>query len=67
MLQGNQTLAHVQSLLHVWCDVSPRPSVDGKAQENKTNQDYRPKSANGRPKEKNVESRQDKETIYEAP
>jgi hypothetical protein len=47
--------------------VSPRPSVDGKAQENETNQEGRPKSADGRPEKENVESRQDKGMDYEAP
>jgi hypothetical protein len=47
--------------------VSTRPSVDGKARENEMNQEGRPKSADGRPEEENVESRQDRGTDYEAP
>jgi hypothetical protein len=66
MLQGHQTFVHAQTLSYVWCKVSPRTPVDGKAQENKKNQEGRPKLADEGPKEENVESREDEGTDYEA-
>jgi hypothetical protein len=63
MLQGHQTLIIVQSLSHVRCEVSPIPSVDGKARENKTNQEGRPNYADGRPEEEKMNLVKTKEWI----
>jgi hypothetical protein len=60
-VQGGKKPYDVPTLSHVWCKVSPRPSGDGKARENKKNQEGRPKSADG-----GLESREDEGTDYEA-